>query len=243
MIQSTDALRGGAQQERWRGTSELPLTDQGVRDAHDTAIKLARKGGLSEIHTSSLGRAVHTARIVSNYTHAPIVSVTDALHPWHLGSMEGQPITPEGVAYVNHLQQQEPDTPIEGRGPISTADGESFNAFKERAQGALRDLINRSAAAPDRAIGVVTHYRVKKLLDAWMRKGMDPNGDIDQDEMARHDTAQRPGTIEQLRVDEDHGPQLHDVDLDSPGRLQGGIYLIRHQATAWNKSTASDDAS
>lgn len=228
------------QVERFRGSSELPLTDAGVAKAHDLAMKLATKGGLSEIVASSLGRTVNTAKIISHYTHAPITDITTGLHPWHLGTLEGQEITPDGIQLQKDLVDH-PDvvSPIAGRGPRSTADGESFNAFKDRSLGYLKQLISRSAADPQRAIGAVTHYRVKKLLEAWMRRGMDPSGDIDSEFMNTHDESNKPGGVERLSADPYAGPQLSDVDLDGPGKLLGGLYLIRHEATPWNSSDGS----
>lgn len=228
------------QVERFRGSSELPLTDEGVAKAHDLAMKLAAKGGLQEIVASNLGRTMHTARIISNYTHAPITDTTDALHPWHMGALEGQEITPDRVALQKALVKN-PDVlgALEGRGPRSTADGETFNDFQDRSLPYLKSLISRSAADPTRAIGVVTHYRVKKLLEAWMRKGMDPGGDIDRDFMNEHDTSNVPGGVERLAMDTYAGPQMSSVDLDGPGRLLGGLYLIRHENTPWNSESGS----
>jgi len=220
--------------ERFRGSSEIPLTDEGVQTAAQTAMKMARKGGLDEIQTSNLGRTIHTAKIFSKYTHAPITYVGDGLHPWHLGSMEGQPVTDESAGMMNRLITDAPDQSLEGRGPQSTADGESFNAFKTRTLGKLQELIGKTSSNPEKKIGVVTHYRVKKLMDSWMRRGMDPSGDIDSTEMTQRDSNNSPGGVDRFTMDPELGPQMHAVDLEGPGQLQGGVYFIRHEKTAWN---------
>lgn len=225
--------------ERFRGSSELPLTPEGVEGAKKLALQLAQKGGLDEIQTSDLGRTVHTAKIISNYTHAPITYQGKGLHPWHLGQLEGQEITPERLQQQNDLIKYTPDTPVEGRGPLSTEDGESFNSFKNRTLPMLQSLISKSSSDPTRKIGVVTHYRVKKLLDAWMAKGMDPNGDIDPDEMTRHGSQNKPGSIDRLVMDPYAGPQMYDVDTSSPGNLGGGLYFLRHEKTDWNAQEGS----
>jgi broad specificity phosphatase PhoE len=225
--------------ERFRGSSEIPLTDAGVDGARTLAMQLASKGGLDEIHTSDLGRTVHTSRIISHYTHAPIVYAGQGLHPWHLGQLEGQPITPDSLALQRSLILDTPDASIPGRGPLSTADGESFNSFKDRTIPKLQELIGKVSTDPTRRIGVVTHYRVKKLLDSWMRAGMDPSGAIDPQEMVSHNDSSRPGSIERLTVDPAAGAQMHSVDLSSPGQLGGGLYILRHEKTPWNASFGS----
>lgn len=225
--------------ERFRGSSDLPLTGNGIEQARTLAMKLAEKGGLDEIRASSMGRTIHTAKILSQYTHAPITDITDSLHPWHLGYLEGQPVTPEHLALQNHLISDNPDEALPGRGPQSIADGESFNTFKNRTLAYFKSAISRSAADPSRAIALVTHYRDKRLLDAWMRKGMDPEGAIDGPTMTTKDENDTPSSVIRLHVDPSAGPQLSGVDLDGPGKLQGGLYIIRHGETAWNSSEGS----
>ena len=225
--------------ERFRGSSEIPLTDEGVRGVRDLATRLAAKGGLHEIQTSDLGRTVHTSRIISQYTHAPITYQGTGLHPWHLGSLEGQEITPETLRYHQHLIKDAPDEIPQGRGPLSTADGESFNQFKARTLPMIQKLISQSATSPTRRIGVTTHYRVKKLLDAWLQGGSDPDGAIDTEEMIRHGASNTPGSVDRLVMDPYAGPQMFDVDLKSPTPLGGGLYFLRHEATAWNAPEGS----
>ena len=225
--------------EKFRGSSEIPLTGEGVDSARNLAIKLSRKGGLDEIHTSSMGRTVHTARILSKYTGAPITYSGDGLHPWHLGGLEGKEITPELLDYQKRLITDTPDEGIPGRGPVSSADGESFNSFKTRTLSHLKKVLTLSSTHPEARIGVVTHYRVKKLLDSWLRKGADPDGDIDTTEMTQHNSTESPGSVDHLVVDPYAGPQMFAVDPDSPGRLGGGVYFVRHEKTPWNSGSAS----
>lgn len=224
--------------ERVRGSSEIPLTSQGLQAAHDLAGKLASQGGFDEIHASSLGRTMNTAKMISKATHAPIVYSGDQLHPWHLGSLEGQPITPEMASYMHSLIKDTPDYAPPGRGPLSTADGESFNSFKGRTLDKIKSLLKQSRIDPTKKIGVVTHYRVKKLIDSYLQAGADPDSnDVDLDEMVRHSTDNKPGSIDRLTMDPYAGPQMSDVDLDHPGGvLQGGIYIVRHERTPWNST-------
>jgi broad specificity phosphatase PhoE len=220
--------------ERFRGSSDLPLTPEGMEKGRQLAMKFARRGGLDEIMTSNLRRTQQTARMLSQYTHAPITYNGDGLQPWRQGYLEGQTITPEKIALMNHLIKENGDEALPGRGPISTEDGESFNQFKDRTQDFLSKVIRASATDPHRKIGLVTHYRVKKLLESWMRKGMDPSGEIDRDEMIRHDASNNPGGVDRLSIDQYAGPQMSSVDMDSPQSLPGGIYIVRHERTPFN---------
>jgi hypothetical protein len=90
------------------------------------------KGGLDRLLASSIGCKVHTAKIISQYTHAPITYIGDGLHPWHLSALERQEVTPGRLALQEHLVKYESDLPIPGCGPRSVVDGKSFNSFKNR---------------------------------------------------------------------------------------------------------------
>ncbi len=224
--------------ERFRGSSELPLTPEGLQAAHDMAMKLAQKGGVDRIVTSDLGRTRTTAQILNKYTRAPITDVTDKLHPWHLGSLEGEEVTPDKIDLMNHLIRHEPDLAIPGRGPTSTAEGESFNSFKSRTLPYFDKLLRDYVANPSERTAVVTHFRNKKLMEAWIRKGALPDYQVDHEEMTQD--GGNPGSITRVSRNPSTGYQLNDVDLSSPGNLQGGLYLIRHEKTPWNKPGGGD---
>jgi broad specificity phosphatase PhoE len=218
---------------RIRGSSEIPLTSEGLQKTHELGQQLARKGGFDEIKASSLGRTQQTAQILSKYTRAPITHVGDELHPWHLGELEGQPVD-HVIDFQNDLVKNHPDFKVPGRGPLSTRDGESFNDFKDRTLPFIDKQLRQHIADPQRRVALVTHYRDKKLVDAWIRKGADPNMEIDPEEMTSY-SSDPPGSIDRLHWDRNLGPQMSPVDVKSPTQLQGGVYLIRHGQTAWNE--------
>lgn len=220
--------------ERFRGSSELPLTPEGLMKAHTLGQKLAQKGGLDRILTSSLGRTIQTAKIISHYTHAPITYIGDGLRDWAYGALEGQPVTQDNVDLLNHLVTEEPDLKLPGRGPLSTVDGESFNDFRKRVIPFVQKVLGESRARPQERTGLVTHQRVIKLINAWMRNGMQDDHSVDAGEMSLQTQGRSPGSLERLHVDQFAGPQMSGVDLDHHGLLQGGLYLIRHEATPWN---------
>lgn len=220
--------------EKFRGSIDVPLTSVGHQQALNTGIRLANKGGLDEIKTSDLGRTIDTARSISRFTHAPITYVGKGLHPWHLGPMEGIPVTPELIQQTNDMVKLTPDEAITGRGEGSTEDGESFNDFKERTLKFLQGEIHKIGSNSQRKIGLVTHFRVKKLLDAWLRKGAQSDFTIDPDVMTDNTNDHTPAGVDRLVLDYNAGPQMFGVDLNSNATLGGGLYLIRHGATAFN---------
>ena len=202
--------------------------------AHTLGQQLATRGGVDRIYASSLGRTVATAKAISQYTRAPIAQVTDQLHPWHLGGLEGQDVTPDKIDLLHSLIRDNPDLPIPGRGPISTSDGESFNDFKSRVIPVYDQLLREHRANPGERTVVVTHSRNLKLMNAWLRKGAKPDQETDNsDMMADSDT---PGAIQRVSYDPRIGYQTNEVDPKSQGMLPGGIYMVRHEATPWNRT-------
>jgi broad specificity phosphatase PhoE len=226
------------QQHRIRGSSEIPLTEEGLQKTHELGQQLARKGGFDQIMSSSLGRTVQTAQILSKYTHAPITHVGDELHPWHLGELEGQPVD-KVIDFQNDLIKNHPEFKIPGRGPLSTRDGESFDDFRMRAMPFIDQQFREHIADPSKRIALITHYRDKKLVDAWIRRGAEPSFEVDPNEMTTY-SSDPPGSIDRLHWDRNLGAQVSPVDVKSPTLLQGGVYLIRHGQTAWNESLQNE---
>lgn len=219
--------------ERFRGTSEVPLTEEGLANAHQLGQQLAAKGGVDRIMASDLGRTLTTARILNHYTRAPIVHVGPELHPWHLGSLEGTEVTPEKLDFMHDLIRNHPNFPIAGRGPLSTEDGESFNDYRNRILPFFDARLRESIANPTERTALVTHGRGLKIMNAWVRAGANQDFEIDPGEMIQdHDS---PGTVMRVSHQPGIGIQVNDVDLHSPTPLSGGVYLIRHENTPWNR--------
>jgi len=206
--------------EKFRGSSDIPLDEKGLQKGYDLAQQLARKGGLDRLLVSDLTRTRQTAAIINKYTRAPIVHSGPELHPWHLGELEGQPVTQDAVDFINHLVTKEPDFKIPGAGPLSIAQGESFNDFKNRALPFIDQALREHISQPQERTGLVTHYRVKKLVDSWVRAGAEADYKIDPGEMLQKGDA--PGTITRLHYDPRVGVQLSEVDPKTSAPLPGG---------------------
>jgi broad specificity phosphatase PhoE len=219
--------------EKFRGSADVPLTDEGLMKAHKLGINLAERGGIDRIMASDLNRTLTTAKVLNHYTRAPIVHVGTELHPWHLGALEGQEVTPERVDFMNDLIRNHPDYQIPGRGELSTGDGESFNQFKNRVLPLYDNVLRQHIANPGERTMLVSHFRNKKLMEAWIRTGAKPSGEVDKEEMTQDGGS--PGSLMRVSYDPRIGYQINDVDEESNQRLLGGVYICRHEKTPWNR--------
>jgi len=75
-------------EERLRGWMDIPLDEQGLREAQETAQRIAEHP-IHRIYCSDLNRARQTAEAVVRATQAPIVYTPD-LRPWNVGALAGQ---------------------------------------------------------------------------------------------------------------------------------------------------------
>lgn len=220
--------------ERFRGSSEVPLTPQGVENAHKLAEKLSKLGPFDEIHTSNLDRTKRTAGFIARATNSPNPKSTDALHPWHLGHFEGKLVTQEAVMELNRLAHEEPDKKIPGRGPKSTANGESFNDFVRRFGKFFYAQIAEIKKNPDKRILDVTHYRDLLLARALVEAGLPEDYKHEADTLFKQKKGNDdlpPGTIQRVSLDGDK-PKMEPY---GDTKREGGLYFVRHEKTAWNK--------
>lgn len=212
--------------ERIRGSSEIPLAPKGRQQAIDLATRNA--GQFHKIYASSLGRTKDTAAALMSTNPDAQVHVTDDLHPWRLGGDEGKNVD-DVLPDMKDRIENRPDAPAaKGRGPLSTKDGESFNEFKDRALDATRAAL--ADHEPGERTAVVTHYRNIRAIQSWLNKGAPANNDIDTKTMLEKGDSDpgdmfymHPGSKTLMKVDR----------ADQPG-----VYLVRHGATAWNEGTA-----
>ena len=213
-----------------RGSSNIPLSEEGKQQAEDLAQRFKAKGFHGEIHASDLLRARQTAAPISTATESPIVSEGSHLHPWHLGSIEGQP-TKQVLGDMNRYILKKPNVAVPGRGPMSSHDGEAFNSFKRRLLNAVIPQTAELKADPDKQIMDVTHYRDLRLIEAWVRRNAPKSMEIDTPHMMGKGDA--PGSVLRLFWS---GPKLklERVNMKSDAQLPGGIFFVRHGITLWN---------
>ncbi len=133
-------------EERLRGWMDIPLDEQGLREAQETA-QLVAQHPVQRIYCSDLYRAKQTAEAVVRATQAPIVYTSD-LRPWNLGSLTGRRVK-DVLPTLLHLEQ-DLDRPAPG--------GESFLAFYTRYSRKLMELLEIATHSPT-CIVAVTHHR------------------------------------------------------------------------------------
>ena len=133
--------------ERLRGWLDLPLSEQGLKEAAETAERLA-KYSVEAIYSSDLRRARQTAEVLRRRTRAPRVTNTKELRPWNLGVFCGQRVF-DIIPFLNLLNHH-PD--------VAAPSGESFYQFYGRYSQRLAQLMNL-ALESTHCIVAVTHVR------------------------------------------------------------------------------------
>jgi 2,3-bisphosphoglycerate-dependent phosphoglycerate mutase len=132
--------------ERLRGWLDVPLNDEGLEEAEQTARQVAQYP-IAAIYCSDLLRARQTAAAIARLTKVTVIS-TSELRPWNVGSLAGKQVT----AILEDLRQLELD-------PSRPApDGESFLQFYDRYSRKLRRLL-KTADRSSGCIVAVTHVR------------------------------------------------------------------------------------
>jgi broad specificity phosphatase PhoE len=139
-------LNAAGEEERLRGWLDIPLDEQGLQEAVETAQRIAHYR-VTAIYSSDLRRARQTAEIVSKVTKAS-VTTTDELRPWNLGIFAGQKLR-EIIPFLNQLNQN-PDLPAPS--------GESFYEFYGRYTRRLTELLNLAEQSSGYVVAV-THVR------------------------------------------------------------------------------------
>ena len=133
--------------ERLRGWLDIPLDEQGLREAHDTA-QLLVDYPVHTIYTSDLRRARQTAEILRRRTCATRVVASKELRPWNVGVFAGQRVS-DILPFLNLLNRH-PD--------LAAPSGESFYQFYGRYSRRLVELMNLSLESPGYVLAV-THVR------------------------------------------------------------------------------------
>jgi probable phosphoglycerate mutase len=140
------SLNRPGENERLRGWLDVPLDDQGLIEAEETAGRVAGCA-IETIYSSDLSRALQTSAVIGRAVHAPVVP-TDGLRPWNVGAFGGH-LVRELVPFLDLLREQ-PDTAAPG--------GESWNQFYARFSARLFGLLE-TAAKSKTSIAAVTHVR------------------------------------------------------------------------------------
>ncbi len=144
-------LNSHGKEERLRAWLDIPLDEQGLQEAEETALQIAGYP-VTAIYSSDLKRAGQTAEAIRRTTNASVVT-TDELRPWNLGVFGGQ-LLREIIPFLNLLNER-PDLPA--------PNGESFHQFYARYSRRLTEML---ALAEQSSGYIVAVTHVRNLLAA-----------------------------------------------------------------------------
>jgi broad specificity phosphatase PhoE len=144
--------------ERLRGWMDVPLDEQGLREAEETAQRLAEYA-VTQVYSSDLSRARKTAEAVERATGAAVTH-TSNLRPWNVGTLAGQRV--KDILPILEQLEHDPSMPAPG--------GESFLSFCERYSRQLEALLEIAAHSADHIIAV-THVRNLLAAPALLNGG------------------------------------------------------------------------
>lgn len=143
--------------EKLRGMLDPKLDDDGIKDAHRAAEKVAEYP-LHHIYAGPLKRTMKTAQIISKHTGAAITP-TPALDPWDYGEMTGKPVNKENLDKLTAFQEK-PTQTVPG--------GEAYAEFYKRFADAVDKATQYVHSNPSKALLLCTHsrnlYPLKSIL-------------------------------------------------------------------------------
>jgi broad specificity phosphatase PhoE len=145
------------QDGRWQGQLDIPLNEEGKRQAELLAESL-RDRGISAVYTSDLMRARHTAETIARRLNVPLHN-DPRWREMNLGVFQGLTLEQIEARYpidviemrTNYLTYQSPQ-------------GESRLMMQERAFAALQDAMKASNGAAEARFAVVSHGGTIKIL-------------------------------------------------------------------------------
>ena len=146
--------------KRYQGHSDIPLNENGRRQAQDTAALLVKEP-LSAIYASDLKRAVETAEAIAQ-THELRVQQKPELRELHFGLWEGLRYEQIMEKWADELSLMY-EHPEKGCAP----EGEGFSELAKRAWPALQAI--REAHQEEEAIAVVAHGGTIRVLLCLLR--------------------------------------------------------------------------
>lgn len=181
----------GASAERIRGWTNVPLDEEGKREAVSLGAKYANSGA-TKVYTSDLSRAKDVALSIARGLQSagrqvPLIS-TNKLRPWNLGVLHGKEV--DKVLPVMNKCVEHPDVVI--------PDGESFDSYRMRYLPFLAGMLKEAGAAQGPVIAV-THSRNLQLARAWDKAGRPADYSFDMDRMMDYKDEIPPGQHFELK--------------------------------------------
>jgi broad specificity phosphatase PhoE/ribonuclease HI len=143
-------------ENRFSGSGDPPLIEAGRTQARTTGKRLAARGGIDRVVSSTLSRARETAQLIAKALGLE-VELDDDLREVDFGAWEGltYPVVADRWPRELALWQADP--------AISPPDGESYEALRHRVTAAQQRIVNRHRGD---ITCVVTHSRPIAMLTA-----------------------------------------------------------------------------
>jgi probable phosphoglycerate mutase len=217
----------GEPAERFRGTIDLPLTEEGTSQAQSASRRLA-KLCVDAVYSSPLRRASRTAQIISR-PHSIAVQALPGLGSMDYGNWAGH--SSVDVAHhwpdLYHQWRADPFT-------VQIPGGECLADLRARAVAAVTTALDRHADG--QTLVLVTHQVVTKtLVCAWAELPGAAYWHFSQDlaNLSTFDYDPTSGDFTLVRLNDTcHlGPALPRIS-----EVGTRLILIRHGQTAWNAS-------
>jgi probable phosphoglycerate mutase len=184
----------GISPERFRGRTDIELTDRGVAEAHKTADWIARFWQPTAVYTSPLKRCIDTSTAIAKKCEVG-VEILPALIDLNYGEWQWQ--THEAIAaLLPELYHRWRTTPHLMRFPK----GESMQELVARAADALRFVIEQH---PGETVVLVTHESVNRaLLLQVLEQPLSAYWRLAQDPCAINEIAVASNRVAVIRVNE-----------------------------------------
>jgi alpha-ribazole phosphatase len=160
---------------KYQGHTDTALSDEGLRQAHLVAQRLAREK-IAAVYASDLSRALITAQTIADRHGLPVTGLPE-LREIQFGDWEG--LTYEGISATwpeeyEQLYLRTDEVRIPG--------GETFREVKERAAGAVARIVARH---PGETVAVVSHGgAIRTIICAALGIHLNHVWDIRQDNTA-----------------------------------------------------------
>lgn len=217
--------------QRFRGTVDLPLAEEGISQAQATARRLAHDP-LTAIYSSPLERAVHTARIIV-HDHGLDVEIRPALSSMDYGHWAGKTRSEVALEWPDLFERWRHD-PFSIRVP----GGDSAQDLRERAAAAVHEIL--ASHRDGDTVALVTHQAVTKTLVCALT-GL-PNSAywrVRQDlcNLTRFTYQPIGGRVELAGLND-----VCHLKPELPRAAGNGlrIVLVRHGQTAWNAGAGQE---
>jgi broad specificity phosphatase PhoE len=146
----------GNRERRFTLSSEVPLTEAGIHQAHQVAQRIARHFKPEIIVSSPFRRARHTSEIIAAELHLPI-EIVQELHERDLGCLKGH-----SYDDLRALVLKDPAYDAANGWAWKPQGGESYEDVRERVVWAIEKLLKRY---PHNEIVIVSHGGV--MLAIW----------------------------------------------------------------------------